>query len=719
MSNVFVLTSDNAARAGGKGTRLAWLADQGVKVPATIVVSAGDYAAGSLDVRIDPQATYIVRSSADLEDSGQASFAGQFASILNVKGSAAMHTAVAQVRASMDVQDAGAMQVLIQPQIDAKVAGVMFTRNPLTGLDERIVEAARGSSEAILAGGAEPERWVWRWGNYTERPEATLIEQKIIDSVVAEGNKIAEALGEPVDLEWVFDGTDLWWVQLRPITALDVAVYSSRISREVLPGAIKPLVWSINIPLVNGQWIALFDEAIGPTGLRPDDLARQFGHFAYFNMGAIGEIFVQVGMPRDALENLLGLPGGDESPPMKPSSRTMLLLPRLLRFAWKNMRARQWSEGVLADTVDLYASHRRRDLATVDLGDYCSQLDRKLAPITRANVVVPLVMNLWNGLLSRLIPDGAIQNLELPAPDRQRLADLSPNAALDRIAGAVTDEQRRAAIAQCLFDFGHLSESGNDLSVPTWAERPDLVERFAEQTRSPSAATLSIADAILGLPTWKKPLAKWVARQAAYYRVQREAISSAYTKLYGLYRPLALEAGRRLVEADVIDEVDDVFYLARDEAFGEPRDRRSAVQSRRDELAASADLELPEVIFGTDYTPRLRRPPTAKVLKGTGTSRGRYTGPARVARTTDDILKVRPGDVLIVPFSDVGWTPLFASVGAVVSESGGLLSHSSIIARERGVPAVVSVLNACSIEDGTILTVDGDAGDVLIDSLKP
>ena len=72
------------------------------------------------------------------------------------------------------------------------------------------------------------------------------------------------------------------------------------------------------------------------------------------------------------------------------------------------------------------------------------------------------------------------------------------------------------------------------------------------------------------------------------------------------------------------------------------------------------------------------------------------------------------GDVLVIPFSDVGLTPLFARAGAVVAESGGILSHSSIIAREYGIPAVVSVPGACGLEDGTMMAVDGYTGDMQI-----
>ena len=79
-----------------------------------------------------------------------------------------------------------------------------------------------------------------------------------------------------------------------------------------------------------------------------------------------------------------------------------------------------------------------------------------------------------------------------------------------------------------------------------------------------------------------------------------------------------------------------------------------------------------------------------------------------------DFPKVEAGSVLVIPYSDVGWTPLFTKAGAIIAESGGILSHSSIIAREYNIPAVVSVAGACQIKDNTLVSVDGYLGEVLI-----
>jgi pyruvate,water dikinase len=103
------------------------------------------------------------------------------------------------------------------------------------------------------------------------------------------------------------------------------------------------------------------------------------------------------------------------------------------------------------------------------------------------------------------------------------------------------------------------------------------------------------------------------------------------------------------------------------------------------------------------------------VLRGHPGSPGRAHGPAKVIRSLAEAAKLRPGDVLIAESTASSWTPLFATVAAVVTDTGGVLSHCAVVAREYGVPAVVGTATATEqIHDGQLLEVDGDAGLVRI-----
>jgi pyruvate,water dikinase len=104
-------------------------------------------------------------------------------------------------------------------------------------------------------------------------------------------------------------------------------------------------------------------------------------------------------------------------------------------------------------------------------------------------------------------------------------------------------------------------------------------------------------------------------------------------------------------------------------------------------------------------------------MMGAGVSSGRARGTARVIRHPSEGARLQPGNILVAPSTDPAWTPLFLRASAVVMEVGGYLSHGAIVAREYGLPAVVNVAGAVStVQDGQILTVDGDAGEVIVQS---
>ena len=105
--------------------------------------------------------------------------------------------------------------------------------------------------------------------------------------------------------------------------------------------------------------------------------------------------------------------------------------------------------------------------------------------------------------------------------------------------------------------------------------------------------------------------------------------------------------------------------------------------------------------------------PGATALRGTPCAPGRGRGRTRVARSIEEAQAIRPGEVLVAPFTDPGWTALFPRLAAVVTETGGLLSHAAVIAREYGIPAVLGVPDVTRrVRDGSTLLVDGGRGTV-------
>lgn len=746
---------------GGKIAGLRWLADQGFVIPATWVMPAPpadrDAIAAALRPVVRPGGRYAVRSSANVEDGGAISYAGQFATRLDVVGLDEVTDAVVEVIASSEADGVTSyrsyvsdhrpvvMSVIVQDMVPPAVSGVAFSKNPITGLSEIVVEAVPGCGEPLMTGAATPDRWVRRWGDYVSEPESSKIEPAVIRSVVSGLGEIAAAHGSPVDVEWVHDGVRLWWLQVRPITGLDgVTIYSQRISREVMPGIIKPLVWSVNVPMVNQAWVDLFEEALGSIDVAPEDLAKSFGYRSYFNMTAMGEIFAAMGMPRESLELLLGLPTGSEQPRFRPTPATMTKLPRMLAMAIRKSRYGSEVERSLPELDATYTAYAAKDLGVLSDAALLADVDDLRRLGVRAagvNIVTPLLANVYTALLRRQLDKAGLDLEELHLTEgMDELEAFDPNPHLDRLAARIRqlDDAQRAAVVEggyaavpaelrsevdaFLERFGHFSDSGNDFSVPAWREMPDTVVRLAA-SRTPAARTyapVSWAYAEGSMPRWRRPWLRLVRSRARTFVRHREAVSSLYTFGYGIFRHYFVEIGRRLSRRGLIEEPEDVMFLTLDEVTaavtGDPGEPRPAalVTQRKAEIERVGDLEMPEVIYGDDFIPQPADDHARSVWRGVATARGHHRGRVCVVRGIADFDKVRPGDVLAIPYSDVGWTPLFADAGAVVAESGGMLSHSSIVAREYGIPCVVSVPRATSMPAGAMVTVDGYRGIVTL-----
>jgi len=101
------------------------------------------------------------------------------------------------------------------------------------------------------------------------------------------------------------------------------------------------------------------------------------------------------------------------------------------------------------------------------------------------------------------------------------------------------------------------------------------------------------------------------------------------------------------------------------------------------------------------------------MLQGIPASRGILSGPVRVLDRIEDIWRVRAGEILVVPRTDPGWTPVFRKIGGLITETGGLLSHGAVVSREYGIPAVTNIPNACQIfKTGQTVIIDGSKGTV-------
>jgi phosphohistidine swiveling domain-containing protein len=293
------------------------------------------------------------------------------------------------------------------------------------------------------------------------------------------------------------------------------------------------------------------------------------------------------------------------------------------------------------------------------------------------------------------------------------------------------------------------------ISYPSWIEDPlpvikqlkdyvarpdrDIEAEFAGLAEARERAVAEARGRLSGYPAAVRDQFERALRAAQFATV----ISEDHNYLIDFQcnyevRRVLLGVGARLAAFGALDAQGDVFYFSPDElwmtAAALPAiDQRKVVAERRASIARAGLVMAPRALGTVPDGPPpddpvalavgkffgAPPPPTTQpgVLRGHPGSPGRAHGPAKVIRSLAEAAKLRPGDVLVAESTAPSWTPLFATVAAVVTDTGGVLSHCAVVAREYGLPAVVGTATATElIRDGQIVEVDGDAGLVRIGS---
>ncbi|MET7987745.1 rifamycin-inactivating phosphotransferase [Streptomyces sp. NPDC005281] len=586
------------------------------------------------------------------------------------------------------------------------------------------------------------------------------------------GRRIEAHFGRPQDIEWCLAADGFRIVQSRPITTLfpvpdsgdqENHVYVSVGHQQMMTDAMKPLglsMWRLTamVPMHEAGGRLFVD--VAPR------LASPASRAALLEVMGRGDPLV-----RDALETVLG--HGDLVPPLPdaalagqpaggasaPAEADPAVVTELIGRSRASVAALE--SGILAKTgpalfdflLEAFAEHKRV------LGD----------PLNIQAIMAGMEATWWlnDRLLEWLGEKNAADTLTLSAPDNitsemgLELLDVADviralpevvaflrdvedagvlgEGFLDELTKVAGGTEARDAIEAYLDRYGMRCVGEIDVTRPRWRERPGTLvpvildnvrnfepgaagRRFEQGRRKAAQKEQEVLSRLRALPDGDRRAdeTKRMIDQVRAFAGYREYPKYGIVSRYFLYKRALLEEAGRLVRAGVLAEKEDVFYLTFQEFHDVVRTSRvdhRLVRQRKDAFRSYQALTPPRVLTsdGEAVTGAYRRDDAPDgALIGLPVSAGTVEGRARVILDMADA-DLEAGDILVTPFTDPSWSPLFVAVAGLVTEVGGLMTHGAVIAREYGLPAVVGVEGATRrIRDGQRIRVHGTDGYVEI-----
>ena len=672
------------------------------------------------------------------------------------------------------------LAVVVQQMVDAESAGVMFTANPSNGRrDETVISAAWGLGESVVSGAVNTDNIVVRTSDGTivsneiadkavmsvyaeqrtqERPvpadqrKRPVLSEAEVAELAAYGTRIENHYGTPQDIEWARADGNFWILQARPITALPepeaamptdwtvpepTAMYVRASIVEQLPDPLSPLFADMIDGAVTRSLQSLFRELLQEDVIRERDVGlTTVNGYAYYR-------YTRSGMGRLMWK----------SPPAF----------RMLLNGGTQDRWRSYSHPRYRRIVSDWTARDISKLSTDELLAGVQELvDAAAEYYTAVQTIIPVAAT--SEVLFTWCYDSVVRTKDdPPAPVFLLGYDSAPIRAEKSLYDLATWTRSHPELAESLLALppqtfletaaesqdplwhewqtrfqAHLAGYGHvvynlDFINPVPADDPvplletlrffvsgkgvdpyERQQRSAARREEATAAVLTRLDAVRAMPI--RRLLRWAQRVAP---VREDALADVGLAWPQLRRMLA-EIGRRLQQAGVINEPDEVYWLRRKEIEDGVGNLAEQVEQRkqlwRGQLRATPPQLLPKGSWGDmfrNWMPAASEDQTGDLIKGTGASAGTITAPARVLGGPQDFGSMQPGDVLVASITTPAWTSLFAMASAVVTDIGGPLSHSSIVAREYGIPAVLGTAVATRrIRSGQLIKVDGDAGTV-------
>lgn len=717
------------------------------------------------------EARVAVRSSATAEDLKDASFAGQQETYLNVVGDEALLGKIKECYASLwgdravsyrknkgyDKQKV-ALAVVIQQMVESESAGVLFTKDPSGSSEDIVINASFGLGEAVVSGIVSPDEYRCdRKGNVlscvignkdvmivysgsgtekvtvsTQKRKERVLTDEMIKRLVLEALKIEAHYSQPMDIEWAVRDDKVYILQARSITTINnedkkeftEADFKDLPAVKAASGKMRENVL-FNLEKMPKPYLPLDHDFGDNVGKQKEVLLSEFG----IDMNEM------VPIDENGISSF-GI-GGFR---INKNILSVLKSVKKLKDDETNIRI---ADAKLVECKERLEEEKNRTHGGVkELGEAL----RRMRILTGDTAYARFRYAIFPQVLENISLEKQLKKVDedlssfdlcegLPYVTANINRDMAVLADKIRADKALYEDvmkydykelgEKRGVLKESFEKFLKKYGSRSDFNcycftARSWNEDPDRFlntlrtlirnEDFRIPSLSEGKEKLKLLMHKIQLSTGKSRYRAFKKKVKAvrHYHYIREATQYLWESIFAYCRQLLKECADKLKA-----EYDDLLYLYADELYNVCKNGKLDDEHRQ--LIEKRKASRPLALAYWSYCIERTLATGSDEIAGVSGSAGKATGKVRIVRSSEEFDRLQRGEVLVCPYTDPEWTPLFTLAAAVVVDTGGSLSHAAIVAREYRIPCVLAAGNATStLKDGDTVIVDGTAGKVSI-----
>ena len=719
----------------------------------------------SVEIRRDAKIKgelFSVRSSSCVEDSADNSFAGQFDTYLNVERKDIRSRIVDCVcslynenvltymeQAGLDIAQLQ-MNVIVQRMVNADVSGILFTANPQGILNETVIVAGRGLGENVVSDRIDTTSYYYSLTDdiYYYDGKENLLSDKKVHELVDVSKEICKHIGSYTDIEFAIENDELFILQARPITTVsdeNPLIFDNSNIVESYPGLSSPLT----ISFVEMVFAGVFKDAARRLLKNEKELRKHYDILENTVGNSNGRLYYNLNSWYSAIkflpfskkiipvwQELVGVKYKEydsNARKINPVVKASVYFNTLWELINAPRNMKDLNERFIEIKNYVY-SRFKEEMTAKEIFELFDKIQDRLLSIWGVTLINDTYAFIFTGMLkSRLKKKfrnheelanafiSGISNIESMKPVREMI-----RIALEK--DRMTLDEYCKSAEEYIDVFGDRCLEELKLETETFRTNPEMFDNkileFA-QDREKLEPLLYDREKDASLDIGNDPITKFLSKKCMLGIGNREIQRLNRSRIFGMVREVVLRLGEIYVKAGYIDGKRDVFWLTLDELRSladNGCDMRETVFRRKKKYEMFELLPAySRIVFSGEAFDKNHKNINMNAvysdkdeMLGVPCSNGVVEGEAYVVTDVKKATSVK-NKILITKMTDPGWVFLLAEAKGVVSEKGSLLSHTAIISRELGIPAVVGIDGLMStVKSGDVVRLDGASGVVKI-----